>query len=227
MNQISVIIPVLNEEVLIKSAISSLKKINPLEVIVVDGGSIDNTVEIARNLGAKVIITEKGRGKQLSEGVKHAKGDIILMLHADCRLSLNIEPSDFNLENGEVAGFFRLKYERGNIFTKLVEIFANIRSRIHSLPYGDQAIFVRKDVLSVIGGIREIVFLEDLDLILRLRKAGKIKFINKDVIVSPRKLLRGGIFNPVIHSVKNAIIAILFMFGLSVDKLEKWMKKGL
>lgn len=209
---ISVIIPALNEEVLIKSAIDSVRKINPLEVIVVDGGSIDNTVYIARSLGVKVITAaEKGRGKQLSKGVKQAKGDIILMLHADCRLSSNIEPSDFNLENGDVAGFFRLKYEGGNFFTKLVEIFANIRSRIHSLPYGDQAIFVKKDVLSAMGGIRELSFLEDLDLILRLRRLGRIKFINKDIIVSPRKLLKGGIFNPVTHSFKNAIIAILFM----------------
>lgn len=222
--KISVVIPVYNEEDSIKEVLDSLSGINPFEIIVVDGGSIDNTVDIAKSKGAKIVITNKGRGRQIKEGIKIAQGKLILILHADTRLSPSIKNEDFMLDKLYVAGFFKLKYKGGNLAAKVVELFANIRSWLHSLPYGDQAIFVKKEILEHIGNVREYPFLEDVDLVLRLRRSGKIKFVNKPVFVSPRRLLKGGFFHPFFHSFKNFVIVILFLMGVSPERLIKYYK---
>ncbi len=221
---ISVVIPVYNEEDYIEEVIDSLSNINPFELIVVDGGSIDDTIDIALSKGAKIIITSKGRGRQIREGIKMAKGELIMILHADTCLSPYIKNEDFILDEQYVAGFFKLKYKGGNLSTKIVELFANIRSRLHLLPYGDQAIFVKKKVLEHIGNVKAYPFLEDVDLVLRLRKAGKIKFIDKPVFVSPRRLLKGGFLYPLFHSFKNFVIVVLFLMGVSPERLIKFYK---
>lgn len=221
---LSVIIPTYNEELFIEKCISSVKKVNPLEIILVDGGSNDKTIDIANSLGAKVLLSEKGRGKQLEKGIQSAKGDLVLILHSDTMLSDEISSDDFNLEDDYCGGFFKLKYDSRLLPVKLVEIFANIRSFLHSLPYGDQAIFVKKSIIKKIGGIRDYPFLEDLDLVLRLRKTGRLKGINKNVIVSARKLTRKSFFYPISHSLKNVFIVLLFLIGFSPNKLIKFYK---
>jgi rSAM/selenodomain-associated transferase 2 len=222
--KISVVIPVYNEKYNIKEVLDSLSYINPFEIIVVDGGSIDDTINIAKSKGAKIVITDKGRGKQIREGIKIARGEIILILHADTRLSPSVRNEDFMLDEQYVAGFFKLKYFGGNFATKIVELFANIRSLLHYLPYGDQAIFVKKEILERIGNVKAFPFLEDVDLVLRLRKEGKIKFVNKPIFVSPRKLLKGGFFHPFFHSFKNFVIVIFFLMGVSPERLIKYYK---
>lgn len=221
---LSVVIPALNEEANIGRAIDAVLPLKPLEIIVVDGGSMDKTVPIARSKGARVISGERGRGKQLRKGVEEAKGDIILMLHADAVLPQDMEPKELSLPDGYVAGYFKLKFESQNLAVKLVEFFANLRSWIHALPYGDQAIFVKRETLLAIGGVRDYPFLEDLDLVLRLRKIGKLKRLKKSVLVSPRRLLKGRGLYPIFHSIKNAVIAILFMLGASPQRLQNFYR---
>ncbi|MCX7991492.1 MAG: TIGR04283 family arsenosugar biosynthesis glycosyltransferase [Proteobacteria bacterium] len=222
--ELSVVIPTYNEASFIEKCIDSLKNIEPQEILVIDGGSLDNTVAIATLKGARVIESERGRGKQIKKGVEEAKGDIILIIHADAYLSNDITKEDFRLYEGFCAGFFRLKYDSNLITIKLVEFFANLRSILHSLPYGDQAIFVKKEALERIGGIKDYPFLEDIDLVLRLREVGRLKAVPKSVLVSSRKLLRGGFLYPIFHSFKNFIIVILFFLGFSPDKLIKFYR---
>lgn len=221
---ISVVIPVYNEIQNIEKCVESLKNINPDEIIVVDGGSSDGTIEKALSLGVKVINSKKGRGIQIQAGIEQAQGDIILILHADTCLSFDIIRDDFDLKEGFCGGFFRLRYDKKNYMVKIVEFFANLRSFLHSMPYGDQAIFVRKNVLCSIGGLKDYQFLEDVDLVLRLRKFGKLKGIKKDVIVSARRLIKGGFFHPIFHSIKNFFIVILFLLGVSPHKLIRLYK---
>lgn len=221
--KLSVIIPALNEEANIERCIDSVKKLNPAEILVVDGGSSDRTKEIALSKGVMVIQSEKGRGTQMNRGASYAKGDILLFLHADSVFEDHITKELLDLKD-YVAGFFRLRFDDRSLSVRLVEIFANLRSRLLHLPYGDQALFIKKETFQRIGGFRDYPFLEDLDLVLRLRRIGRLKGISKDVIVSSRRLKKGYPLSPVLVSLRNVLIAMLFKLGISPDSLLRLYK---
>lgn len=223
MKGVSVIIPALNEEGYIKRSIESVKKLNPLEVIVVDGGSTDRTREIAEREGAIVIESPRGRGTQMNRGASIARGDVLLFLHAD---SLNLEELDIKncLGNRYAGGFFKLKFNDSSISIRLVEIFANLRSRLFSLPYGDQAIFIKKEVFERIGGFKDYPFLEDLELVRRLRRFGRLKPLPHKVIVSARRLKKGYPLSPVFVSLRNVLIALLFILGVNPYRLMRFYR---
>lgn len=232
--KVSVIIPALNEEKYIKASIESAKRLMPMDIIVVDGGSTDRTKEIAQENGAIVIQSHKGRGIQMNMGASLAKGDLLLFLHADSVLGSHpnenenpnvvfeeILASCFlsnDIEN-YIGGFFKLAFDDKAISTKLVELFANIRARLFSLPYGDQALFIKKEIFNSIGGFKNYMFLEDIDMVLRLRRVGKLKCLSQKVIVSARRLKKGYPLSPIIVSLRNVLIALLFIFGASPHNL--------
>lgn len=230
---ISVIIPTFNEEKRIKSCIESAKGLNPLEIIVVDGGSTDRTREILKEAGAVVLTSKKGRGIQMNTGAKIAKGDILLFLHADVQiLGCNEEfllksfsgcRSEFVSES-QIGGFFKLKFDDNSLPTRLVELFANFRARFFTLPYGDQAIFIKKDIFRKLGGFRDYPFLEDIDFVLRARKLGKLKYIPYSVIASSRRIKKGFPFSPILVSLRNVVIALLFILGFEPFRLVKLYK---
>jgi glycosyltransferase involved in cell wall biosynthesis len=247
---ISVIIPTFNEEKGIKGCIKSARILSPFEIIVVDGGSTDRTKEIARENGAIVIQSRKGRGIQMNKGASLAEGEILFFLHADTIISnetisscnpdiftgsqgmpkqvqhdtFNILHHILNISDKYVGGFFKLKFDDNSLSTKLVELFANLRARLLSLPYGDQAIFIKKDAFIKIGGFREYPFLEDIDLVIRLRKLGKLKYIPHSVIASSRRIKKGFPFSPILVSLRNVLIALLFILGVEPSKLVKFYK---
>jgi len=221
---ISVIIPSFNEERRIRACIESAQRINPLEVIVVDGGSTDRTCEIAQEAGAIVIRSSKGRGIQMNKGASFAKGKVLLFLHAD-----TIMPEteiSFPLESfhSYIGAFFALKFDDNSLSTRLVEIFANLRARLFSLPYGDQAIFIKRDIFKKIGGFKEYPFLEDIDLVMRARKFGRLKYIPLKVIASSRRIKKGYPFSPIFVSLRNVVIALLFILGVGPSNLAKLYK---
>ncbi|NWF75231.1 MAG: TIGR04283 family arsenosugar biosynthesis glycosyltransferase [Nitrospirae bacterium] len=248
--RISVIIPTFNEEKVIKGCIESARLLNPFEIIVVDGGSTDRTKEIARENGAIVIQTRKGRGNQMNKGASLAEGEILFFLHADTIISnetisswhpeiftgsqgmlkkvqhdtFNIQHHILNISDKYVGGFFKLKFDDNSLSTKLVEFFANLRARLLSLPYGDQAIFIKRDAFVKIGGFREYPFLEDIDLVIRLRKFGKLKYIPHSVIASSRRIKKEFPFSPILVSLRNVLIALLFILGVEPSKLVKLYK---
>lgn len=224
-NNISIIIPALNEESNIKACIESAQRFNPLEIIVVDGGSTDRTTEIAINAGAIVIQSPKGRGVQMNRGASQARGDILLFLHADSRLPL-IQDNEVlkKFPKDYVGGFFRLKFDDNSLATRLVELFANIRSRLFSLPYGDQAIFIRKDIFEKIGGFRECPFLEDIDMSIRLKRLGKLIYLPYSVKASSRSIQKGFLFSPIFISLRNVLIVLLFVLGVKPFILLKLYK---
>lgn len=223
-NGISVIIPAFNEEATIKTCLKSAQRLNPLEIIVVDGGSTDRTREIAQDVGAVIIKSPKGRGIQMNMGASLAKGEILLFLHADTILPETGISFSAGYLNGSIGGFFKLKFNDNSISTKLVELFANLRARIFSLPYGDQAIFIKRDLFEKIGGFREYPFLEDIDMAMRIRKFGKLKYIPLEVVASSRRLKKGYLLSPVFVSLRNVVIALLFMLGVGPSKLTKLYK---
>lgn len=226
-NGISVIIPAFNEATTIKACLESAQRLNPLEIIVVDGGSTDRTREIAQGAGAIVVQAQKGRGIQMNRGASLAKGEILIFLHSDSILSKDVFPERiFNNDSlkGYIGGFFRLTFDDNSLSTRLVEFFANTRSRLFSLPYGDQAIFLKKDIFETIGGFKGYPFLEDIDLSIRLRKLGKLKYIHYRVTASSRRLKKGFPLSPIFVSLRNVLIALLFMLGVKPFMLVKLYK---
>jgi rSAM/selenodomain-associated transferase 2 len=221
---VSVIIPALNEEKNIKACIKSIKGIEPLEIIVVDGGSTDNTKEIAEREGAIVIQSPKGRGIQMNMGASIANGDILLFLHADAIIPNKVDIRSYIASEDHIGGFFRLRFDDSSISTRLVEFFANLRARMFLLPYGDQAIFIRKDVFKKIGGFKEYPFLEDIELARQLKKIGKLRHLPYDVIVSSRRIQKGYPFSPILISIRNVLIVLLFISGISPYTLLRFYR---
>jgi len=224
---ISVIIPTFNEEKRLGECLHSVQKLQPLEIIVSDGGSDDNTVMVAKRHNAKVIQSPKGRGIQLHRGAQASSGEVLLFLHADGRLDERLCRNDIEqcISEGYCGGFFTLLFEDPRPTLRLVEFFANLRARLFQLPYGDQAIFLTRDAYEEVGGFRDYPFLEDLDMAIRLRKKGyRLKALQYPVIVSARRFGDKGFLRPIIKSLRNVVIASLFMFGVSPYRLIRLYK---
>jgi glycosyltransferase involved in cell wall biosynthesis len=151
---IAVVIPALDEADQIAGAVSSA--VGPeVEVIVVDGGSQDGTPERARRAGARVLNAQRGRARQLQIGFEASKSDVVLFLHADTRLPEGWERAVAAAldDRRTVGGAFRLRFDERNCRMRFVEFTARLRIALLSFPFGDQALFVRRDVLAEIGGV--------------------------------------------------------------------------
>ena len=190
MSRVSVVIPVLDEALVIRQRLEELDTRGFDEVIVVDGGSTDGTPALVRN--AKVLSTPRGRATQLNAGAAQASGEILLFLHADVSLPLDARAQlERALEDpGVVAGAFRTWTiaDRPTRLGPLLHL-ADLRSRYSSLPYGDQALFVRTDVFRRVGGFPPLPLMEDLALSQRLRREGSLRIVPASVRVSGRRFI--------------------------------------
>jgi rSAM/selenodomain-associated transferase 2 len=227
--KISIIIPVLNEIGPIAATIASTYSSKNIETIVVDGGSIDGTVELVRSLAPIVLSAPKGRAAQMNAGAAAATGEILLFLHADTRL-----PPDFDRiirtaletplegsENGVVAGAFALQIDSPLRSLRAIEWGVSCRSRFLQMPYGDQAIFLTAKTFHQIGGFAELPIMEDFDLIARLKNLGKIAIVSEPVVTSPRRWLKKGVIQT---TLMNQIIILGYVLGVSPDRLARWYK---
>lgn len=194
MKGLSVIIPVLNEARVIGQRLAELSALGVGEIIVVDGGSTDGTAEIvARSAQVKWRAAPRGRALQLNAGAAEATGEVLLFLHADVALPpdalRHIEQT--LAEPRVVAGAFRTwtVADRPTWWGPLLHL-ADLRSRYSSLPYGDQALFVRAPVFRRLGGFPELPLMEDLAFSQRLRTAGKVRVAPASVRVSGRRFLK-------------------------------------
>lgn len=210
--KISIIIPVLNEGSIIDRTLSALRMDQGEELIVVDGGSTDDTIKIASRYTEKVYQFSKGRARQMNHGAENAEGDILLFLHADCKLPTGAFTLIRNtLKNDNVSfGAFDITYPNGSICLRVVSFFANLRSRITSIAYGDQGIFLRKETFLSVGGFPEIPLMEDIEISRRLKKLGKAKFLNPPITVSPRRFEKEGIVYTVLRDWRLALSYTIF-----------------
>jgi len=224
-NGISVIIPALNEAHHIADTIKSIGYGNNTEIIVVDGGSIDDTVSISRQLGATVIEGFPPRSRQMNRGADAASKKTFLFLHADTRLPENFDRYILRAVNqpGVVAGAFELRIDSPVPSLRIIERIANWRSRCLKMPYGDQAIFMFSNVFYEMGGVPNIPIMEDFELIRRFRKKGDVVTLHQPVITSPRRWLNQGILKTTLI---NQLIVVSYFMGTSPDTIARLYGRG-
>ncbi|HVA76554.1 MAG TPA: TIGR04283 family arsenosugar biosynthesis glycosyltransferase [Candidatus Binataceae bacterium] len=224
--RISVVMPVLNEEARIGRSLEELGSLDGLgEVIVVDGGSTDRTVAIARSFaGVNVIESGRGRARQMNAGAAVASGDELLFLHADVSLPADTAALvDRALDRpGAIAGAFKTWTVSDTRVTRLGFLLhlADLRSRYTSLPYGDQAIFVNAAVFRELGGYPDQPLMEDLEFSRRLKRRGRIVRVPANVIVSGRRFLE----RPIYHAALMNIFPILYRLGVPAATLARFYR---
>src|SRR5437773_4547140 len=176
---ISVIIPTLNEEANLPVTLRQLADRADVELIVVDGGSMDGTVEIAQQFTPFVFVTQPGRAQQMNLGARHATGDILLFLHADTFLLPGAldELQRRLIGSGAVGGAFDLHIDSPKRLCKFIAKMASHRSRLLRLPYGDQGLFLWRQVFEALAGFPDLPIMEDIAFARKLRGAGRITFI--------------------------------------------------
>ena len=198
MTKISIIIPTINEAnnlPLLLSDLSSIQKEG--EIIVVDCGSEDKTVDIANIYGAKVCISkERNRGLQLDIGAKNSKGDWLIFLHADSRLTHDWFTKIKSVFKGDknFIYYFKFKISNKKIIYRVLEILVNFRSKFFKQPYGDQGLIIHRTTYFKNNGFRKIPLMEDVDFLRRLNKKKDLKQLNLPIFISSRKWERTNIF---------------------------------
>ncbi len=224
--EFSAIIPILNERGLLPGLLAGLQgQVWIDEIIVVDGGSTDGTLEwLQQQDSVRTIQSPAGRGVQLNAGARAATGDALIFLHADCRL-----PADAGdllrgaLTHPRVAGgCFCVRFAQNAPRTlSLVAAGINLRTRLTRSATGDQGIFVRREVFERIGGFREWPLFEDVDLVQRIKAAGRFSVLPSPITVSARRHLRHGIFRTVcfIYALR-----VGFWAGIHPGKLANWYR---
>ncbi|MHC5084658.1 MAG: TIGR04283 family arsenosugar biosynthesis glycosyltransferase [Planctomycetota bacterium] len=214
---ISVIIPALNESLTIQTVVSEIFN-DVLEVIVADGGSRDTTVELAHQAGASVLTVPHGRAAQLNAAALRAQGDVLLFLHADTLLPKPFYRDIFEaVKNPNVAaGAFSLGIDSDQAGIRFVERFANLRSRLLKLPYGDQGLFMSKNILLRSGGFSNMPIMEDYELVQRLQRRGRIVTLDKHVLTSARRWSQLGVMRT---SMINQLMVAGYKLGISPERL--------
>jgi rSAM/selenodomain-associated transferase 2 len=224
--RISIIIPVLNDAQHLSKALTVQTVATNVELIVVDGGSQDDTIAIAQTAGVKLLHSPPGRAIQMNQGAAISTGDILLFLHADTQL-----PDQFDALIREtlsrpqtIAGAFELRIDAKSLGVRLVEWGANLRSRHLQLPYGDQAIFMTKAVFQAAGGFPELPIMEDFEFMQRLKQKGTIRIVRAAVLTSGRRWQTLGVVRTTLI---NQLVIGGYFLGVSPERIRQWYRTGM
>ncbi|MGA1793847.1 MAG: TIGR04283 family arsenosugar biosynthesis glycosyltransferase [Thermoplasmatota archaeon] len=221
---ISVIIPVLHEAENINWLIDHLRGLpggRSVEIIVIDGAPEKDTLRSIRRGGIKKLRSETGRGIQMNTGARSARGDILLFLHADTFLPVNgLELIRRTMADpGISGGAFKIRLDRIHPVLGALIFIHDLRGIITRAPYGDQAIFLRREVFRKLGGYRDYRLFEDVDLMVRMRKGRyRIKLLSENVISSGRRFERDGPFR---RLARNLLVIFLYHIGIHPDRLVR------
>ena len=196
----SIIIPTLNEEKTIEPCLSALQPLrNNCEIIIVDGGSIDNTRVIARSLADKVVSSDKGRARQMNNGARYASGNVLIFLHADTSLPKNaLQLIQQKLNSSRKWGRFDIQLSGKHFMLKVIAQMMNWRSRLTGIATGDQVIFVTRLAFEKAGQYPEINLMEDIAICKALKKISPPICLKAKVISSGRRWERYGIYKTIL-----------------------------
>jgi rSAM/selenodomain-associated transferase 2 len=220
--KISVIIPALNEA---RGILPCLHSVNnqpgEFELLVIDGGSVDGTVEAVRP-HARVVHSERGRAVQMNSGARHSTGEVLLFLHADCHLPPRAFPllEQVLADSRIVGGTFRLRFNSEKFLLRLIAFFSRFKFRY--FHYGDQGIFVRRWVFEQLNGFAQIPFMEDVDFLQRLHRIGRVTLLNQPITTSARRFIERGIIR---QQLMNIILVIFYLLGARPENLKKWYER--
>lgn len=218
----SIIVPVFHESARINDLIDHLSRlvcIHEAEIIVVDGSPEMDTIKAIRNEHVTTISSVRGRAKQMNAGASTAKGEILIFLHADTELPQDglIKISSSMAQPRYVGGAFELDIDSQRLMLKLIARFASLRCRLTRIPYGDQAIFVRKDYFETLGAYQDIPLMEDVELMRRVKKRGDTIHIIRDrVLTSARRWEEEGL---IYVFLRNQALFTLYLLGVSPERL--------
>lgn len=219
---ISIVIPVYNEETVINKTLSALPFAEDIEVIVVDGQSDDETMNIARQYPVKIVTSPRVRALQMNAGASGAKGDVLLFLHADCLLEKEgLEAIEKYVSLNFVGGCFTHKIDSPKWIYRWIETSGHLRAELFRIFYGDQAIFVRRDIFERIGGFEPTPLFEDVIFSRKLRHLGKTIVLDDPATVLPRRWEEGGIVKT---TLLNWFLTSGFILGISSHRLAKLYK---
>jgi rSAM/selenodomain-associated transferase 2 len=197
---LSVVVPTLDEGASLPPTLAAARQPGVAELIVVDGGSRDDTVAVARSLADRVLESVRGRARQMNAGAAAARGDVLLFLHADTRLPPGYPALVTRaLGHGDaVGGRFDLRLDADGVAYRILERAISLRSRVTGVATGDQAIFVRRDVFARLGGFPPLPLMEDIALCRALKRAGRMVALREAVVTSARRWERDGIIRTVV-----------------------------
>ena len=222
--RISIVVPTLNEAGQLEQTLQAIGTPGPqLEIIIVDAGSRDRSLEIAQEHGCQTFTVDRGRGAQMNAGAAVSSGQTLLFLHADTHL-----PSGYRacvedcLAAGHVAGAFRLGITGQRLGLRIVEHGANLRSRWLQMPYGDQALFMRASTFFNLGGFGRLPIMEDYELVVRLRRIGKIGLLPQRVATSGRRWLKRGILKT---TAINQLCLLAYRLGISPQRIANFYRR--
>ncbi len=213
---ISVIIPVLNDAAALRRALDALVTDGRVEVIVVNGGRRDREMLAMEQEWRSVrwLVSGPGRGRQMNFGAREARGEWLLFLHADTRLSPGWidELAAVADDDTIVGGSFRFRLDVDSWWARAIERGVAIRVRVGNLPFGDQALFVRRGAFAALDGYAEWPLMEDVDLVRRLRHSGRLHHSRRPAVTSARRWEADGWMH---RSARNVALLLLFFAGVS------------
>jgi rSAM/selenodomain-associated transferase 2 len=219
-DRLSIIVPVLNEEAGIVAMLQNLAGLHArgAEVIVVDGGSHDRTVALARPLCDRLIAAPRGRAAQMNAGAGVARGDVLLFLHADTSLPADADRlvRDGLAASGQPWGRFDVRIDGRHPLLPLIAATMNLRSRLTGIATGDQAIFVNKRAFAAIGGFPDIALMEDIVLSRRLKRLGRPLCLRARALTSGRRWEKHGVVRTILTMWR---LRLAFFLGAQPDKL--------
>jgi rSAM/selenodomain-associated transferase 2 len=223
----SFIIPVYREQELINPCLShleTLQRTDEIEVLVVDGdnGSTISRMDKERPFTLKAIKSPMGRGVQQNRGVQSSVGIFLIFLHVDTQIPGNACSLIENVLAHYHAGAFSLGIDTTCLFLKISQRFANIRSRFSRIPYGDQVIFIRRGTFVDLGGFQEIPLMEDVALMLQLRKRQfPVQILREQCLTSGRRWQKEG---AVKGTLRNWALYTLYRLGATPERLIRWYR---
>jgi rSAM/selenodomain-associated transferase 2 len=218
--KIAIIVPTLNESARIATMLSNLRTQGDVEILVVDGGSTDDTVLLSA--GADLVLaSQQGRAAQMNFGAAHATADWFVFLHADCMLEAGALAEAWRIAQrpGVAAVCFHQHTDDSNIVYRMIDRSATLRAERLGLPYGDQGLFLSAQSFRAVGGFPGIGFMEDVFLALKLRRMGRIVVTSRTIQVSARRWQRIG---PIRQTLRNWTLTALALLGVPPDRLAQF-----
>jgi rSAM/selenodomain-associated transferase 2 len=219
--KVSIIVPVLNEAEQLAETLTLLAPCRDQghELIVVDGGSCDDTVTIAQSHADKVLCSGRGRARQMNYGIKAAHGDILLFLHADTRMGHQALTRVINaIEDGYFWGRFNVRLSGKHLMFRVIERMMNLRSCLTGVATGDQAIFISRECVDIVGDYPQIPLMEDVLFSKRLRNLGWPACMPQAVVTSSRRWEQQGILRTVFLMWR---LRLMFVLGVPAEKLAQ------